>query len=98
MMNDWARICKQIGKQRFQQTANRWLKSNDLQNEGEFDNHDAVPYGMSLPYTNNAPDVPSFKKIKKQVGKKKVSKKSKKERITDKNLKLAESLGCIPYK
>ena len=40
----------------------------------------------------------SFDTIKNQVGKKKVSRKSKKERIADKSVSLAERLGYQTYK
>lgn len=49
----------------------------------EFPPQDAVTYTQA----NN------FSKIKKQLGKKKVSKKNKKERIADKSVSLAERLG-----
>ena len=40
----------------------------------------------------------SFSAIKNQVGKKKVSTKSKKERIADKSVSLADKLGYQTYK
>ena len=52
--------------------------------QSEFPPQDAVTY---IPPT-------SFNTIKKQVGKKKPSKKSKKERISAKSISLAERLGC----
>jgi len=52
--------------------------------QSEFPPQDAVTY---IPPT-------SFNTIKKQVRKKKVSSKSKKERIAGKSVSLAERLGC----
>ena len=54
-----------------------------MRTENEFPPEDAVPY---IPST-------SFDTIKKQVKKKKVSRKSKEQRIADKSVSLAERLG-----
>ena len=51
--------------------------------ENEFPPEDAVPYTPAS----------SFDTIKKQVRKKKVSRKSKEQRIADKSVSLAERLG-----
>jgi hypothetical protein len=54
-----------------------------MKTEDEFAPQDGTTY---IPAT-------SFHTIKRQVGKKKVSSKSKKERIADKSVSLAERLG-----
>ena len=54
-----------------------------MRTENEFPPEDAVPYTPAS----------SFDTIKKQVKKKKVSRKSKKERISAKSVSLAERLG-----
>ena len=54
-----------------------------MKTEDEFPPQDGTTY---IPRT-------SFDTIKKQVGKKKVSQKSKRERIADKSVSLAERLG-----
>jgi len=54
-----------------------------MKTENEFPSQDSVTY---IPPT-------SFNTIKKQVGKKKMSKKSKRERIADKSVSLAERVG-----
>jgi hypothetical protein len=48
--------------------------------------------------STNCISPPSFDIIKKQVGKKKVSKKSKKDRIADKSVLLADRLESDAYK
>ena len=63
---------------------NKWVNPPPrMKTEDEFPPQDAVTFLPS----------PSFDTIKKQVGKKKVSKKSKKERIADNSVSLAENLG-----
>ena len=59
-----------------------------MRTENEFPPEDAVPY---IPST-------SFDTIKKQVKKKKVSRKSKKERIADKIVSLADKVEYQTYK
>ena len=64
---------------------NKWVNPPQRQKtENEFPPQDAVTYT----YAN------SFDTIRKQVKKKKPSKKSKKERIADNSVSLAERLGC----
>jgi len=56
--------------------------------------------GDEFPSQDSVTHIPpsSFDTIKKQVRKKKVSRKSKKERIADKSVSLAERLGYQTYK
>ena len=64
--------------------SNRWVHPpSRMKTEDEFPSQDAVTY---IPLI-------SFKTIKNQVRKKKVSGKSKGERITDKSISLAERVG-----
>jgi len=64
---------------------NKWLNPSKRQKtEDESAPQDATTYTSAT----------SFDTIKKQVGKKMVSRKSKKERIADKSVSLAERLGC----
>ena len=63
---------------------NRWVNPpSRMKTEDEFQSQDAVLY---IPPT-------SFDTIKKQVRKKKVSRKSKEQRIADKSVSLSERLG-----
>ena len=63
---------------------NRWVNPPPrMKTEDEFPSQDAMTY---IPPT-------SFNTIKKQVRKKKVSRQSKKERISAKSVSLAERLG-----
>ena len=64
---------------------NKWVNPpSQIKTEDEFPLQDSITY---IPPT-------SFDTIKKQVGKKKVSKKSKEQRIADKSISLAERVGC----
>ena len=63
---------------------NKWVNPSKRQKtEDEFPSQDATIYTSAT----------SFDTIKNQVRKKKVSRKSKKERIADKSVSLAERLG-----
>jgi len=63
---------------------NKWVNPSKRQKtEDEFPSQDATTYIHPT----------SFDTIKNQVGKKKVSRKSKKERIADKSVSLAKRLG-----
>jgi hypothetical protein len=64
---------------------NKWVSPLQREKtENEFSSQDSVTY---IPPT-------SFSTIKKQVRKKKVSQKSKEQRIADKSISLAERVGC----
>ena len=68
---------------------NKWVNPSKRQKtENEFPSQDATTYIHPT----------SFDTIKNQVGKKKVSTKSKKERIADKSVSLADKLGYQTYK
>ena len=63
---------------------NKWVNpSKRHKTENEFPRQDATPYTSAT----------SFDTIKNQVRKKKVSRKSKKERIADKSVSLADKVG-----
>ena len=74
---------------------NRWVNPPPrLRTEDEFIQTD-VPQGESPPQdTTTYTQANTFNTMKKQLRKKKVSKKSKKERIADKSISLSERLGC----
>ena len=64
--------------------SSRWVSPpSRMKTEDEFPSQDSVTY---IPPT-------SFNTIKKQVGKKKPSKKSKEQRIADKSISLSERVG-----
>ena len=63
---------------------NKWVNPPPrMKTEDEFPPQDATTYTSATP----------FHIMKKQVGKKKLSKKSKKERVSAKSISLAERLG-----
>ncbi len=72
---------EQVGKKNVTHRPSQWVYPTTIQTEDEFHTSDEVPYGTS------------FMTIKKQVRKKGVSKKSKRERITAKSVSLSERLG-----
>ncbi len=69
----------------------QWVYPATIQTEDEFHTYDEIPFVTT-------PDATSFTTIKKQVRKKSVSKKSKKDRISAKSFSLSERLGYQPYK
>jgi hypothetical protein len=85
-MTDWNNILVQLDKERLKKTSERWTSAKGLQLENEFPEPNDIPFGM-IPST---PDATSFPTITKQVNKKRVSKKSKRDRIADKSVSLAE--------
>ena len=77
---------EQVGKKNVTHRPSQWVYPTTIQTEDEFHTSDETPYGTS-------PNANSFSTIKKQVRKKGVSKKSKRERITAKFVSLSERLG-----
>ena len=93
-MTDWNELLVQLDKERLKRTSERWTSAQGLQLENEFPKPNAVPFGM----TPSTPDLTSFSTITKQVNKKRVSKKSKKDRIAEKSVLLADRLEYQTYK
>ena len=77
---------EQVGKKNVTHRPSKWVYPTTIQTEDEFHIPDGIPYGTS-------PDATSFAVMKKQVRKKGVSKKSKKERVSAKSVSLSERLG-----
>ena len=75
-----------MGKKYVTHRPSKWVYPTTIQTEDEFHTSDEIPYGTS-------PNATSFAVVKKQVRKRDVSKKSKKERITAKSVSLSERLG-----
>ena len=75
-----------MGKKNVIYAPSKWVYPTTIQTEDEFHTSDEIPYGTT-------PNATSFATIKKQVRKKDVSKKSKKDRITAKSVSLSERLG-----
>jgi hypothetical protein len=93
-MTDWNEMLVQLDKKRLKRTSKRWTSAQGLQSENEFPEPNAVPFGM----TPSTPDATSFATITKQVNKKGVSKKSKRDRIAEKSVLLADRLEYQTYK
>jgi hypothetical protein len=87
-------IKEQVGKKNVIHAPSKWIFPTENQTEDEFHTSDEIPYGI-IPST---PDSTSFSTITKQVNKKKVSKKSKRDRIAEKSVLLADRLEYKPYK
>ena len=82
---------EQVGKKKVTHRPSQWVYPTTIQTEDEFHTSDEIPYGTT-------PNATSFSTIKKQLRKKGVSKKSKKERVSAKSVSLSERLGYQPYK
>jgi hypothetical protein len=94
-MSEFNNILIQLDKKRFRRTTDRWTTAQGLRLENEFPDANAVPYGKQVDPDINKPSVST---ITKQVKKKKVSKKSKKDRIAEKSVFLADRLKSHSYK
>jgi hypothetical protein len=94
-MSEFDDILIQLDKERFKRTTDRWTTAQGLRVENEFPDANAVPYGKQVDPDINKPSVST---ITKQVKKKKVSKKSKKDRIAEKSVFLADRLKSHSYK
>jgi hypothetical protein len=94
-MSEFDDILIQLDKERFKRTTDRWTTAQGLRLENEFPDANAVPYGKQVDPDINKPSVST---ITKQVKKKKVSKKSKKDRIAEKSVFLADRLKSHSYK
>ena len=92
-MSEWNDILIQLNKERFKRTENRWITAQGFRLENEFPQSD-FPQNELLPQDAvTHTHATSFNTMKKQVGKKKPSKKSKEQRIADKSVSLAERVG-----
>ena len=89
-MSEWDDILIQLDKERIKRTTDRWTTAQGLRLENEFPDANAVPYRKPTDPDTNKPKIST---ITKQVRKKRISRKSKKDRIADKSLSLAERLG-----
>ena len=76
----------------------RWVNRPRMKTENEFPVSDHPQNELPPQDTTTYTQANTFNTIKKQVRKKKVSKKTKKERIADKSVSLAERLEYRTYK
>ena len=88
-MNDFDRITAQIGKTPFSPRSGKWVKLPELKSESDFTDADVVPDQPHAHTSNLAPNT-----ITKQVGKKKPSQKSKRDRVSAKGVLLVDRL-CV---
>ena len=75
---------EQVSKKNVIYAPSKWVYPTENQTENEFQNSDEIPYGM----TPSTPDATSFSTITKQVNKKRVTKKSKRDRIAERSVSL----------
>lgn len=87
-MNEFDMIMAQIGKTPFSPRIGKWVTLPELRSESDFTDADVVPDQPHSQASNLAPRT-----ITKQVGKKKPSKKSKRDRVSAKGVLLADRLG-----
>ena len=76
---------EQMGKKNVIYAPSEWVYPTTIQTEDEFHTSDEIPFGTS-------PNATSFATIKKQLRKKGVSKKSKKDRVSAKSIFLVRRL------
>ena len=76
---------EQMGKKNVIYAPSEWVYPTTIQTEDEFHTSEEIPFGTS-------PNATSFATIKKQVRKKGVSKKSKKDRVSAKSIFLVRRL------
>ena len=88
-MSKFDDILIQLDRKRFRRTTDRWITAKRLRLKNEFPDANAVPYGKQVDPDTNKPSVST---ITKQVKKKKVSNKFKRDRIADKSVLLANRL------
>ena len=86
-MSEFNNILIQLDKKRFRRTTDRWTTAQGLRLKNELP--DEVPYGKQVDPDINKPSVST---ITTQVKKKKVSNKSKGDRIADVSVRLAEHM------
>ena len=77
---------EQVGKKNVTHRPSQWVYPTTIQTEDEFHTSDEIPY-------RTTPNATSFSTIKKQLRKKGVYKKSKKDRVSAKSISLSERLG-----
>ena len=94
-MSEWDDILIQLDKERIKRTTDRWTTALGLRLENEFPDANAVPYVQQVDPDTNKPSVST---ITKQLRKKRISKKSKKDRIAEKSVFLADRLKSHSYK
>ena len=94
-MSEFDDILIQLDKERFKRTTDRWTTAQGLRLENEFPDANAVPYGKQVDPDTNKPSVST---ITKQLRKKRISKKPKKDRIAEKSVFLADRLKSHSYK
>ena len=92
-MNELDDILVQLGRTRFQPKSNRWVTLPELKSDNEFYDTDVPP---DQSHSHASVSNLRFRTITKQVRKKEVSRKSKRERIVDKSVLLADRLDRKP--
>ena len=94
-MSKFDDILIQLDKERFRRTTDRWTTTQGLRLKNELPDENAVTYRQQVDPDINKPSVST---ITKQVKKKKVSNKFKRDRIADVSVRLAERLEIQTYK
>jgi len=94
-MNDLDDILVQLDRTRFEPKSGQWVRLPELKSDSEFPDTDVTP---DQSHSHVSVSNLRFSTITKQIQKKKLSKKSTKERIADKSVLLADKLDRKPYK
>jgi len=88
-MNEFDLIMTQVGKTPFSPRIGKWVTLPELKSESDFTDADVVP---DQPHSHASTN--GFPTITKQVGKKKPSQKSKRDRVSAKGVLLVDRL-CV---
>jgi hypothetical protein len=88
-------ILFQLDRSRFIPKSDKWVTLSELKSESEISDSDVV---SDQPHSDSSASNMSFSTITEQVRKKRVSNKSKKDRIVQKSLLLSARLGKSPPK
>jgi hypothetical protein len=89
-MSELNDILIQLDKERIKKTEDRWTTGQGVRVENEFPQSDhPQPPTNTTTYTQ----ANTFNTMKKQIRKKKISKKSKSERVSEKSISLSERLS-----
>ena len=89
-MNELDDILVQLGRTRFQPKSDRWITLPELRSESEFSDTDAVSGHV---HSHASVSNLTFRTITEQIQKPKPTQKSKKDRIAEKSIGLAERVG-----
>jgi hypothetical protein len=94
-MNEFDVIMTQLNKTPFQPRTEKWVTLTEIKSGGDLSDADVI---QDQPHSHASASKLRFSTITDQIQKKKPSKKSKKDRIAEKSVLLADRLKSHSYK